>query len=140
MRKFCLYISLVTNSGCLTSKQSTPTNEWVVLNSAKEIKCEVWPMAEKDLEVTNIIPVTGKGGNIGAIGVIRQRNSSIQNVFIPLNSSFELDTDLAMVIPIAQSSNVLGAWHTDAGPIALVSNKLGERSTFELRNKISVCY
>ncbi len=134
MIRLVVLLSVVTNISCVTSSQPKFKNRWVALNDSKEVKCDVWPMSEKDLEVVNLIPTSGEFKEAGVVGAVRQRNSSIQNVYMPYDSSYQFDTDNAIIVPVSQSSNILGAWSTEAGPVVLVANKLGARSTFELRN------
>lgn len=131
--KFLLF-QLVIIAGCATTKEPARTSEWVNLSEVGTASCQPWPMAEKDLEVRSVEPVLGKGNSYGFAASVRQRNSSVEQVFIPASSKMELDTDQAQILPLGHGSIVVASWQAGGVPLLVVAhNSTGGRSTLELR-------
>lgn len=123
---------LVTLLACVSNKQPVTTSEWVDLNAVGSAACDAWPMTEKDLEVQTLLPLIGKDAH-GFVASVKQRNSSVQHVYMPANSSLALNTDGAQLLPLAQGSVVVAAWKYGAVPLVVVANNNGSRSTLEAR-------
>lgn len=129
-----LLLQIVMISSCTSTKQPVTTSEWVNLSEVGSATCEPWPMAEKDMEVRSIVPVMGKGKSYGFAASVRQRNSSVEQVFVPANAKADLDTDRAQILPLGTGSVVVASWQAASVPLLIVAhNNNGGRSTLELR-------
>jgi hypothetical protein len=112
-----------------------PDSAWKELKSAQEVKCSEWPMAEKDLAISEVMMAQGAaGGEFGVVGQVKQRNASVQTVYMPYGTDEGLDTGKAVILPLAQTSLPLGLLRTDGSPALVVGHIKGGRSTFDLRD------
>lgn len=138
-----LVLSSVLNC-CTTPTNGTPgttekvagtDSHWDALKDAQKPECVDWPMAEKDLEVLDVLLSSGPAsGRLGVVGQVKQRNASVQTVFMPLQKNGQLDVEQAIVLPFAQSSVPLSVLRTNAEPALLVGHVKSGRSTFDLRD------
>lgn len=129
----CLLLSLVITASCTTPKPPATTSEWVNLAEVGSATCEPWPMAEKDMEVRALVPVLNRGKANGFVASVRQRNSSLEHVFVPATLKMEVDSDHAQILPLGQGSVLVGAWQSGAVPMLIVAHNSGSRATLELR-------
>lgn len=129
-----LLLHMVMYAACATTKEPARTSEWVNLSEVGTAACEPWPMVEKDLEVRSVETVLGKGKAYGFAASVRQRNSSLEQVFVPASAKMELDTEHAQILPLGQGSVVVASWQAGGVPLLIVAhNSSGGRSTLELR-------
>ncbi|MCX6115978.1 MAG: hypothetical protein NT027_00400 [Proteobacteria bacterium] len=136
MRKAQL-ISILSLTACVTSNPSNTGTNWKGLEDSKSIKCESWPMAEKDFNIDAVEPIIAKDrAKNGIVASVRQRNSSLQTVFIPLDANANLETGSASILPLNQNSRVLSGWIFKDEPLVLVATKQGSRSYLEVRSVI----
>lgn len=132
LNKFLL-LSIVIMSSCTTTKQPATTSEWVNLTEVGSATCEPWPMSEKDMEVKGLVSVLNRGKTNGFLASVRQRNASLEHVFVPANNKMELDSDRAQILPLGQGSVLVAAWQSMSVPLFIVAHNSGSRATLELR-------
>lgn len=132
INKYLLF-QLVMIGSCTSTKEPARTSEWVNLTEVGAASCEPWPMAEKDMEVRAIETVLGRGKASGFAASVRQRNSSVEQVFIPASAKMVLDTDHAQILPLGLGSVVVASWQAAGIPMLIVAHNSGSRSTLELR-------
>lgn len=128
-----ILVGMVLSLSCSTTEPKAPLeSEWDHLGNVIEADCRLWPIREKELDVSSMPSNATETG--GFVADVRMRNGSHLPVFANTKGSIELEPEDLTAIPIGRDAQVVAPFNWKNQPLVFVVQNKNERAWLEIRS------
>lgn len=116
---------------CASPGKKELESQWGELKSVGPTSCSPWPLAEKELDVAQMVASSGESG--GFIALTRLRNGSVLPMYASTSNDESVSHDDLMEFPIGRNAHVIGLGDWNSQPIAFIAQNKNDRAWIEVR-------